>query len=444
MSEETERTSAEWHARAKQSIPGGVSSPVRAFSAVGGAPRYFVRGQGSRVFDIDGDEYVDFVGSWGPMILGHAHPTIVSALTDTVALSTSFGAPHPHEVLLAEEIITRVDPVDRVRFVSSGTEAVMTAVRLARAATGRDLVVKFAGCYHGHLDSLLVEAGSGVATLGMPNSPGIPTGHTQDTVVLPYNDLQALEELFAVRGHEIAVVATEAAPANMGVVPPAPEFVNGLYRLAHSHGALVLSDEVMTGFRVARGGWWEKVDRPAGRVPDLICFGKVIGGGLPLAAIAGPVQVMSKLAPEGPVYQAGTLSGNPLATRAGLETLRLLEDSVYSHLDNVAVEVAQMVREALLAAGVAHQVQRAGNLFSVFFTESPVANFAGAQSQDTGAFSRFFHSLLSDGVSIPPSAFEAWFVSAAHTDADLEKLQAALPAAAQAASSRSTGTTKEA
>ena len=435
-------SSSDWHTRAKNSIPGGVSSPVRAFSAVGGTPRYFVRGEGSRVFDIDGAEYVDFVGSWGPMILGHAHPQVVSALQDTVALSTSFGAPHPHEFLLAEEIIDRIDPVERVRFVSSGTEAVMTAVRLARAATGRDLIVKFAGCYHGHLDSLLVEAGSGVATLGMPNSPGIPAGHTRDTVVLPYNDIEALEELFTLRGSEVAVVATEAAPANMGVVPPDSNFVEALYRLAHTHGALVLSDEVMTGFRVSRGGWWAKVDGPAGHIPDLLCFGKVIGGGLPLAAVSGPAHLMNQLAPEGPVYQAGTLSGNPVATRAGLETLRLLDQDVYDHLDSISQQVGDLVHEALTKAGVAHQVQRAGNLLSVFFTDTPVTNFDQARAQDTTAFSRFFHSLLDNGVSLPPSAFEAWFVSAAHSEADLDLLESALPAASQAAASESTGTTK--
>ena len=425
--------STQWHERASKSIPGGVSSPVRAFLAVGGTPRYFVRGEGSRVVDADGRSYVDFVGSWGPMILGHAHPSVVSALRDTISHSTSFGAPHPHEVLLAEEIIERVEPVEQVRFVSSGTEAVMTALRLARAHTSRDMVVKFAGCYHGHLDSLLVEAGSGVATLGMPHSPGVPQGHTSDTIVVPYNDSEALTDVFARFGERIAVVATEAAAANMGVVPPDPEFVETLYRLAHSHGALVLSDEVMTGFRASRAGWWGLVDKDAGHVPDILCFGKVIGGGLPLAAVGGSRKIMSQLAPEGPVYQAGTLSGNPVATIAGLETLRHLDESLYKHLDAMALQVGDAVHDALEAEGVAHQLQRAGNLFSVFFTDTPVRNFADAKAQDTQAFAQFFHALLDAGISIPPSAFEAWFVSGAHGEQDLERLVAALPAAAKAA-----------
>ena len=426
-------TSSDWHERAQQSIPGGVSSPVRAFSAVGGTPRYFVEGRGSRVVDIDGREYVDFVGSWGPMILGHAHPAVVAAVQDTIGHSTSFGAPHPNEVLLAEEIIRRIGPVEKVRFVSSGTEAVMTALRLARAHTGRDLVVKFAGCYHGHLDSLLVQAGSGVATLGMPNSPGVPAGHTQDTIVVPYNDIEALEAVFAAHGPTIAVVATEAAPANMGVVPPNPAFVDALFRLARAHGALVLSDEVMTGFRVSPSGWFGLVDEAAGHIPDIFCFGKVIGGGLPLAALGGSAEIMGLLAPEGPVYQAGTLSGNPVATRAGLETLRLLDAEVYRHLDQMSAQVGSLVHDALEREGVAHQVQHAGNLVSVFFTDTPVRNFDDAKTQDTAAFGRFFHALLEAGVSLPPSAFEAWFVSATHTHDDLEIFARALGPAARAA-----------
>ena len=434
----TSRTSSQWHERAQNSIPGGVSSPVRAFSAVGGTPRYFVRGEGSRVIDVDDRSYVDFVGSWGPMILGHSHPEVIAAISETMSHSTSFGAPHPNEVLLAEEIIDRIEPVERVRFVSSGTEAVMTALRLARAHTGRDLVVKFAGNYHGHLDSLLVQAGSGVATLGMPNSPGVPSGHTQDTLVIAYNDIDQLRGVFAEHGDRIAVVATEAAPANMGVVPPEPGFVAELYRLAREHGALVLSDEVMTGFRVSRAGWWGLVDQPAGHTPDLFCFGKVIGGGMPLAAIGGPAEVMNLLAPEGPVYQAGTLSGNPVATQAGLATLQRLDHTVYSHLDSMAEKVGSLVSEALSREGVAHQRQRAGNLFSIFFTDTPVTNFDEAKAQDTEAFGRFFHALLEGGVSLPPSAFEAWFVSAAHSDDDLDALAQALPAAARAAANAST------
>lgn len=431
------RQSEYWHHRALQVIPGGVSSPVRAFAAVGGTPRYFVRGVGSRVFDVDGNEYVDLVGSWGPMIVGHAHPEVVRKVVESAALSSSFGAPSPNEVLLAEEIISRVRSVEKVRFVSSGTEAVMTAVRLARAATGRNIIVKFAGCYHGHSDALLVQAGSGVITLGLPNSPGVTKGQTQDTVVLPYNDIDAVTTFFADRGHEIAAVLTEAVPANMGVVPPKDGFNALLSRLCHENGALLILDEVMTGFRVSSGGWWHLVYEAENWTPDLFTYGKVIGGGYPVAAVAGSAKIMDLLAPLGSVYQAGTLSGNPVATAAGLATLQLCDADLYLKLNQRANEIGTLVSSALSKEGVAHQLQSAGNLFSFFFTDSPVTSFADAMKQDTKAFSSFFHAMLNNGVSLPPSAFEAWFVSGAHTEKDLEQIAFAATIAAKAAASSS-------
>jgi glutamate-1-semialdehyde 2,1-aminomutase len=425
-----------WHQRALQVIPGGVSSPVRAFAAVGGTPRYFVRGVGSRIFDVDGNEYIDMVGSWGPMILGHAHPEVVRKVIESAALSSSFGAPSPNEVLLAEEIIHRVPAVERVRFVSSGTEAVMTAVRLARAATGRNIIVKFAGCYHGHSDSLLVQAGSGVITLGLPNSPGVTTGQTQDTVVLPYNDFDAVTSFFAERGHEIAAVLTEAVPANMGVVPPIDGFNTLLSKLCRDNHALLILDEVMTGFRISSGGWWKSVHEVEKWTPDLFTYGKVIGGGYPVAAVAGSSKIMDLLAPLGSVYQAGTLSGNPVATAAGLATLQLCDDSLYNTLNLRAKEVGSIISSALAKEGVAHQLQSAGNLFSFFFTDSPVHSFADATKQDTKAFSAFFHAMLDNGISLPPSAFEAWFVSGAHSDRDMELIASATAIAAKAAAAR--------
>lgn len=425
--------SEQWHARAQHSIPGGVSSPVRAFTSVGGTPRYFVRGSGSRVWDVDGNEYVDLVGSWGPMIVGHAHPEVVARVKSAMRSSFSFGAPSPGEILLAEEIIARVPACERVRFVSSGTEAVMTAVRLARAATNRALIVKFAGCYHGHTDALLVQAGSGIATLGLPNSPGVTPGQVADTVVLTYNDHAAITELFRERGHEIAAVITEASPANMGVVPPRDEFNLLLAELARQHGSLLILDEVMTGFRVSRAGWWGKYGRDEGWTPDLFTFGKVIGGGMPLAAVGGRANIMEQLAPSGAVYQAGTLSGNPVATAAGLATLELCDDALYATLDTRAQEVGSRISDALAAAEVAHSYQQAGNLFSFFFAEGPIRNFAEAQTQDTAFFAAFFHALLKQGVSVPPSAFEAWFVSGALTDDDVEIVGRAASVAAREA-----------
>ena len=424
-------SSVSWHEQAQKSIPGGVSSPVRAFRAVGGTPRYFVKGSGSKVLDVDGNEYVDLVGSWGPMILGHAHPHVVERVQRTMQDSFSFGAPGPNEVLLAEEILRRVPACERVRFVSSGTEAVMTAVRLARAATARDLIVKFAGCYHGHTDALLVQAGSGVATLGLPNSPGVTEGQTKDTVVLDYNNETQLRELFELRGHEIAAVLTESAAANMGAVPPEPGFNKLISDLTRAHGALFVVDEVMTGFRVSAGGWWGKYGEAEGWSADLYTFGKVIGGGFPLAAVAGSSRVMDQLAPLGSVYQAGTLSGNPVAAASGIATLEMCTPELYGTLDLRAQQIGFGISAALGREGVKHSYQTAGNLFSFFFSDGRVTNYAQAQSQSTSKFAVFFNSLLDQGVSVPPSAFEAWFVSGAISDSDVNRILEAAAVAAK-------------
>ncbi len=430
--------SADWFERAHRVTPGGVNSPVRAFNAVGGTPRFMASGRGAWLRDVDGNDYVDLICSWGPLLLGHAHPEVEAAVVEAVSRGTSYGTPTRSEVELAEAIVERT-PIEQVRLVSSGTEATMSAIRLARGFTGRDVVVKFAGCYHGHVDSLLAEAGSGLATHriegAVPGSPGVPAATTAATLVLPYNDRDAVEAAFAERGSEIACLVTEASPGNMGVVPPEPGFNQFLAETCARHGALFVSDEVMTGFRVSRQGQWGLDGAREGWRPDLVTFGKVMGGGFPAAAFGGRADVMAMLSPEGPVYQAGTLSGNPVATTAGLATLRLATDEVYAHIDSAAKTLSSAAGEALTRAGVPHVVQSGGNMFSVFFTADgePVRDYAQASTQDTEVYKAFFHAMLDRGVYLPPSAYEAWFLSAAHDDRALQHVIDALPAAAAAA-----------
>lgn len=427
----------ELFARAQTAMPGGVNSPVRAFGSVGGTPRFFVSARGPYVTDADGREYVDLVASWGPAILGHAHPAVIDAVTAAAARGLSFGASTPAETELAEQIAGRVSAVERVRLVSTGTEATMTAVRLARGYTRRDLVVKFSGHYHGHSDGLLAQAGSGLATLALPGSAGVPEAIAAQTIVIPYNDPEALAAVFAQHPDRIAAVITEAAAANMGVVPPKPGFNALLARTCHEHGALLILDEVLTGFRVGPAGFWG-LQEAAGEkyTPDLFTFGKVVGGGLPVAAVAGRAEVLEMLAPLGPVYQAGTLSGNPVAVAAGLETLRHADAEVYARLDSAAAQLSAAVADALGREGVAHVIQHAGNLFSVFWGEAVsagVSDYETAVQQESFRYRAFFHAMLDAGVSLPPSAFEAWFLTAAHDDTALGRIVDALPAAARAA-----------
>jgi glutamate-1-semialdehyde 2,1-aminomutase len=407
--------------RAVRVIPGGVNSPVRAFRAVGGTPVFVSRAEGAYLFGADGRRYVDYVGSWGPMILGHAHPAVVEAVRDAATRGTSYGAPTELEVRYAEKVLSLYPSMDMMRAVSSGTEATMSALRVARGFTGRDVVVKFEGCYHGHADFLLVKAGSGAATFGVPDSAGVPGPTAGNTATLPFNDIEAMRALFTARGPEIAAVIVEPVVGNMGVVPPAPGFLEDLVTLCRKHGALSIFDEVMTGCRVARGGMQERI----GLRPDMTCLGKIVGGGMPLAAYGGRREIMEKVAPVGPVYQAGTLSGNPIAVSAALALLERLDDAVYARLEALTARLEEGLVAAIRERGVGACVQRVGSMITLFFTPGPVRSWADAKASDTAAFGRWHGKMIEQGVYWPPAQFEAAFVSTAHSEADIDPTVAA-------------------
>jgi glutamate-1-semialdehyde 2,1-aminomutase len=421
--QETDDNSERLFARAVELMPGGVNSPVRAFRGVGGTPRFIARGEGAWLVDADGNRYVDLLLSWGPLILGHAHPEVLEAIVRAAEAGTTFGAPTELELRLAERVVATFPSVDMVRFVSSGTEATMSAVRLARAATGRSLVVKFDGCYHGHADHLLAAAGSGVATLGLPDSPGVTPAAVGDTLVVPFNDLAAVEALFQNRGEQIAAVLVEPVPGNMGVVPPVPGFLQGLRAVTRRFGALLVFDEVMTGWRAHPRG----AQVLYGIQPDLTCMGKVVGGGLPAAAYGGRRDLMERVAPAGPVYQAGTLSGNPLAMAAGFATLDILaRPGTWERAEAFARQLAEAIERRGRESGMAVTVQRVGTMLTPFFAATQVRDFAAARATDRAGYNAFFHAMLEGGVYLPPSAFEAAFTSSAHGDAELAAIEAAL------------------
>jgi len=403
---------------AKKHIPGGVNSPVRAFRSVGGDPLFIKKAKGSKIYDVDGKAYIDYVLSWGPMILGHAHPRVTAALKKAIANGTSYGAPTELEITLAKMVKKAVPSIEMVRMVSSGTEATMAAIRAARGFTGRDKIIKFDGGYHGTGDSLLVKAGSGVATFGLPDSPGVPADLAKHTLTVPYNDLASVRELASREGERTACIIVEPVAGNMGCVPPEPGFLAGLRQVCDQYGIVLILDEVMTGFRVAYGG----AQKLYGVKPDLTCLGKVIGGGLPVGAYGGKREIMEKIAPLGPIYQAGTLSGNPLAMVAGIETLKALsKPGVYKTLEKLSADLEQGLRAAAAEAGVPVTLNRVGSMFTAFFTDRKVKDFASAKTSDTGKFGRFFRSMLSNGVNLAPSQFEAAFMSLAHTKADINK-----------------------
>jgi len=414
--------SDELFSRAKAVIPGGVSSPVRAFKAVGGAPLFVARAEGARFWDEDGRAFIDYVGSWGPMILGHAHPAVVEAVRDATLRGTSYGAPCAAEVELAERIVRQVPSVEKVRFVSSGTEAAMSALRVARGFTGRRKILKFDGCYHGHADSLLVAAGSGVATLGIPGSPGVPEGTVADTLVAPFNDVAAVEGVVTAHGPDLAAVIVEPVCGNMGTVAPKTGYLEALRAITRANGSVLIFDEVMTGFRLALGGAQQRY----GIRPDMTCLGKIVGGGLPAAAYGGRTDIMATVAPDGPVYQAGTLSGNPLAMAAGIAILDLLaRPGTYEALEALSARLEDGLRKAARDAGALVTINRVGSMITVFFCAGPVTDYATAKASDTKRFGRFFHAMLERGVYLPPAQFEAAFVSLAHGETEIDLTVAA-------------------